>query len=108
MSEQDATPQGEQPQGVGASSDAVHGRRDMFGASGYGDTSGFGGIAVRPDQLTSSPRPYGGWFDEAADSLEKAFAGFSDAIERVVVHAGELTLFVKREAIADICRTLRD
>src|SRR4051812_49479128 len=79
----------------------------MFGASGFGDTSGFGGIAVRTPELVSSPRPYGGWFDEAADALEQAFAGFSDPIERVGVHAGGLTLFVKREAIVDICRTMR-
>jgi NADH-quinone oxidoreductase subunit C len=110
MTEQEGSKPAEanRPQGVGASSDVVHGRRDMFGASGYGDTSGFGGIAVRSPELASSSKPYGGWFDEAADTLEQAFGGFSDSVERVVVHAGELTLFVKREAIVDICRTLRD
>jgi len=82
--------------------------RDMFGASGYGDTSGFGHIAVRPPDVASTPKPYGGWFDEATDALESAYAGFADAIERVVVHRGELTLFVKREGLLDLCRTLRD
>jgi len=82
--------------------------RDMFGASGYGDTSGFGHIAVRAPDVASTPKPYGGWFDEATDALESAYAGFGDAIERVVVHRGELTLFVKREALLDLCRTLRD
>jgi NADH-quinone oxidoreductase subunit C len=83
-------------------------RRDMFGASGFGDTSGFGGLVVREPQLSSTPRPYGEWFDEATDSLAAAYPGFHDAIERVVVHRGELTLFVKREAIVDICTTMRD
>jgi NADH-quinone oxidoreductase subunit C len=80
----------------------------MFGASGFGDTSGFGGLAVREQHLTSSPKPYGGWFDEATNALEQAFPQFGDAIERVVVHRGELTLFVKREALAALLQTLRD
>jgi NADH-quinone oxidoreductase subunit C len=83
-------------------------RRDMFGASGFGDTSGFGGLVVREPQLSSTPRPYGEWFDEATDALAAAYPGFNDAIERVVVHRGELTLFVKREAVVDVCSTMRD
>jgi NADH-quinone oxidoreductase subunit C len=83
-------------------------RRDLFGASGFGDTSGFGGLVVRPAQLVSSPKPYGGWFDEATTALEAAYPTFGDAIERVVVHRGELTLYVKREAIVELCQTLRD
>ena len=82
--------------------------RDMFGASGFGDTSGFGGLAVREQQLVSSPKPYGGWFDEATTALEHAFPQFGDAIERVVVHRGELTLFVKRESLPQLLQTLRD
>ncbi|MDQ1685486.1 MAG: NADH-quinone oxidoreductase subunit [Frankiaceae bacterium] len=82
--------------------------KDMFGASGYGDTSGFGQIAVQPVDVASTPKPYGGWFDEATDALESAYAGFGDAIERVVVHRGELTLVVKREALLALLRTLRD
>src|SRR4051794_41547535 len=80
----------------------------MFGASGFGDTSGFGGLAVREQQLVSSPKPYGGWFDEATNALEHAFPQYGDAIERVVVHRGELTLFVKREALLQLLQTLRD
>jgi len=80
----------------------------MFGASGFGDTSGFGGLAIRPAQLESSPKPYGEWFDEAAGALEQALPDFGDVIERIVVHRGELTLFVRREAIADLCLILRD
>jgi NADH-quinone oxidoreductase subunit C len=83
-------------------------RQDIFGAEGTGDTSGFGGLVVRPEVLVSSPRPYGEWFDEAADALEQAYPGYSDTIERVVVHNGELTLYVRREALVDLVRTLRD
>jgi NADH-quinone oxidoreductase subunit C len=83
-------------------------RRDMFGASGFGDTSGFGRLAVRPADLSSSPKPYGGWFDDATSALEAAYPNFNEAIERVIVHRGELTLFVKREALLEVLRTLRD
>jgi NADH-quinone oxidoreductase subunit C len=83
-------------------------RRDIFGATGTGDTSGFGGLAVRPPQLLSSPKPYGEWFDEATAALEAAYPNFNSVIERVVVHRGELTLHVKREALAEICKVLRD
>ena len=82
--------------------------RDMFGASGFGDTSGFGGLAVRQVDLASTPRPWGEWFDDAADALAAAYPGMQDAIERVIVHRGELTLFVRREALLDLCRSLRD
>jgi NADH-quinone oxidoreductase subunit C len=56
----------------------------------------------------STPKPYGEWFDEATGALETAYPNFDSAIERVVVHRGELTLYVKREAIAEVCQTLRD
>jgi NADH-quinone oxidoreductase subunit C len=82
-------------------------RRDMFGASGSGDTSGFGGLVVRPPALASTPKPYGEWFDEATTALEAAYPAFNDAIERVVVHRGELTLHVKREALLDVLKVLQ-
>jgi len=80
----------------------------MFGASGFGDTSGFGGLAVRPADLSSTRKPYGEWFDEATDALQAAYPKYGDAIERVIVHRGELTLFVRRESLVDVLRTLRD
>jgi NADH-quinone oxidoreductase subunit C len=92
---------------VGAPAGEGH-RRDMFGASGFGDTSGFGGLVVREAQLSSTPRPYGEWFDAATDALAAAYPDFPDAVERVVVHRGELTLFIKRESIVDVCRIMRD
>ena len=55
-----------------AAGETVDVRRGMFGAQGTGDTSGYGGL-VRPVQLPGgSSRPYGGYFDEVADSLERA------------------------------------
>ncbi|MBL7496064.1 NADH-quinone oxidoreductase subunit C [Frankia sp. CNm7] len=84
-------------------------RRDAFGASGSGDTSGFGGLVAPPPVLTSSERPFG---DEQADTvydaLERAFPGLEEAIERVVFDRGELTLHVRREHLLAVARTLRD
>ena len=81
---------------------------DMFGATFGGDTSGFGGLVRQRPVGLSSPRPYGGWFDEAVDALEEAYPGFGDAVTRVVVDRGELTLHVQPERTAEICQVLRD
>src|SRR4051794_24339476 len=82
--------------------------KGMFGVKGTGDVSGFGGLARRTPAEAETPRPFGGYFDEVYDALEEAYAGFSDAIERVVVDRGELTLHVKPERIAEVCQTMRD
>ena len=80
----------------------------MFGAHGTGDTSGYGGLVRTSVSAGSSQRPYGGYFDDVADDLERAYPGFSDAIERVVVDRGELTLHVKREKLVEVALILRD
>ncbi|GAA4225106.1 NADH-quinone oxidoreductase subunit C [Streptosporangium album] len=81
----------------------------MFGASGSGDTSGYGGLVVRRKPQLSSVRPYGGYFDVIADELERALGGdLGDAVERVVVDRGELTFHVKRERLLEVARILRD
>jgi len=80
----------------------------MFGASGTGDTSGYGGLVRSTTSKGSSERPYGSYFDEVADDLERAYPDFSQAIERVVVYRGELTLHVKRENLVDVAMILRD
>jgi len=87
---------------------ATRAGQGMFGAGGSGDTSGFGGLVRRHPGLGGSPRPYGGYFDEVYDALAEAFPGLDDAVERVVVDRGELTLHVRPERVADVCRTLRD
>jgi NADH-quinone oxidoreductase subunit C len=85
--------------------------RGMFGVSGSGDTSGFGGLVRhRPVFLETKP-PYGGYFDEVVDALRDAITdtgGADDWIEKVVVDRGELTLYVKPERILDVCRLMRD
>jgi NADH-quinone oxidoreductase subunit C len=83
-------------------------RRGMFGAKTTGDTSGYGGLVVRQSPKVSSPRPYGGYFDDVANELERALPGFGDAVERVVVDRGELTFYVRRERLPEVARTLRD
>lgn len=82
--------------------------RGMFGIQGSGDTSGFGGLVRRHARITSTPRPYGGYFDDVYDALAEAFPGLDEAIEAVVVDRGELTLHIKPERIAEVCRAMRD
>lgn len=80
----------------------------MFGVGGTGDTSGFGGLVPQRARALESQRPFGGDFDEVVDALEEAYARFSDAIERVVVDRGELTLHIVPARIAEVCQVLRD
>ncbi|MDQ1604468.1 MAG: NADH-quinone oxidoreductase subunit [Actinomycetota bacterium] len=83
-------------------------RHGMFGADGSGDTSGYGRM-VRPVQVpAATPRPYGGWFDEVADQLERILPELGDAIEHVVVDRGELTFHVRRQRLVEVMRALRD
>ncbi len=80
----------------------------MFGATFGGDTSGFSGLVRTRPAPVSSPRPFGGTFDETVDALEAAYPSFSDAVLRVVVDRGELTLHVAPERVAEVCQALRD
>ena len=80
------------------------------GPEGSGDTSGYGRL-VRPVALPgSSPRPYGGYFDEVVDTLAAALGedGYAASIERVVVYRDELTLEVQREQLPAVAQVLRD
>lgn len=80
----------------------------MFGVDGSGDTSGFGGLVRRVPQPLEAQRPFGGYFDEVADTLERAYPDFGDAILRVVVDRGEITFHVRREKLVALCQVLRD
>jgi NADH-quinone oxidoreductase subunit C len=80
----------------------------MFGIQGSGDTSGFGGLVRRHARLASTPRPYGGYFDDVYGALEEAFPGLDEAIEAVIVDRGELTLHIRPERIVEVCRVMRD
>ncbi len=80
----------------------------MFGVAGTGDTSGYGGLERRQVNPGSSERPYGSYFDDLADQLERAYPEFNDAIEKVIVDRGELTLHIKREKLVEVAKILRD
>ena len=100
-----AQPEAESATRPGEVIGAGHG---MFGVKGTGDTSGYGGL-VRQVQLPGpAARPFGGWYDEVADDLERYLPDPGDAIERVVVDRGEITFFVRRERLPEVMRTLRD
>lgn len=74
-----------------------------------GDVSGYGRLVRRPAQWGATSRPYGSYFDEVVDELADALgAAFFDAVERVVVHCGQLTLHVASEHLLAVARTLRD
>ena len=70
-------------------------RTGMFGVQDTPDTSGYGLLRVHRAPILASPRPYGSYFDDVADTLgrvlESAGIGFSDAIERVVADRGATT-----------------
>lgn len=94
--------------------DVIGLRHGMFGISGSGDVSGYGRLVQRVELPGSTPRPYGGYFDEVVDRLadvlgSSQFAGaFEAAVERVVVHRDQLTLDVRREHLPAVASALRD
>jgi len=87
-------------------------RRGMFGPSLGEDTSGYGGLQSPVLLPAAARRPYGSYFDELADSLERSLAGgsapYSEAVERVVVDRGEMTIFVRRAHLPAVAQQLRD
>ena len=96
-------------------------RTGMFGAADGGDTSGYGGLHRVTTLPGTSPRPYGGYFDAVMDALEASLAEIrptgsgqephapeDEAIEKVVVDRGEMTVHVRRDRLVDVCRRLRD
>jgi NADH-quinone oxidoreductase subunit C len=86
-------------------------RSGMFGVRGSGDTSGFGGLRLPGYAPAPAERPYGGWFDELADDLAVALdeRGVArSAVRQITVDRGEITFYVERERILEVCRTLRD
>jgi NADH-quinone oxidoreductase subunit C len=95
--------------------DAHPTRRGMFGVRGSGDTSGYGRLVVRdtnPVRGESTPRPWGSGLDELGDEVTNALARAGiehhDAVEKVVVHRGQLTIFIKRDKLPEVARMFRD
>jgi NADH-quinone oxidoreductase subunit C len=118
---EDTTPDGTAPDDAAPDEAALAGqqrlnqqvvRTGMFGTETTGDTSGYGGLQVRRAPRPSTPRPYGSYFDEVTDALgtrlEADGTGFDEAVERVIVDRGELTLHVRREYLVGVARLLRD
>ena len=55
-------------------------------------------------------RPFGGWFDAFVDELGAALAerGVGGAVQQITIDRGEITFYVARERLLELCRTLRD
>jgi NADH-quinone oxidoreductase subunit C len=92
--------------------DIIDVRKGMFGVEGSGDTSGFGGLERTIALPGPSERPYGGYFDEVADILAEvlgeAGVNYDDAVEKVVIFRDEMTLYIAREHLPIVARSLRD
>ena len=90
--------------------EVVDTRQGMFDVRGPGDTTGYGGLARTVTMPGATPPPYGGWFDEVDQVLRGGLTdqGIDDAIEKVVVHRGEITFFIRRTRLLDTVRLLRD
>ena len=86
----------------------------MFGAADSQDTSGYGGL-VTPDRSSPAAVPAALRLATSTTSptassaaLVGGAASYDEAVERVVVDRGELTLFVRREHLLAVARALRD
>ena len=82
-------------------------REGMFGVSGSGDTSGYGGLTEPIIMPGASQKPYGGWFDDMSDRLATVLPN-AQAIEKVVVDRGEITFYIRRASILDVVTQLRN
>ena len=83
-------------------------RKGMFGVTGTGDTSGFGGLTRTVEFPAPSVPPFGSWWDSVYDRIGELVPGYSDVITKVVIHRGEITFHVAREHLPDLVRHLRD
>ena len=104
-----------QPIGSTPSMDAPGGQQAMQmppgmggpgGAYGSGYGGAYGGYAPAPAE-----RPFGGWFDELADELGTCLdrRGIDRGVlQQVTIDRGEITFYVRRESLLELCRTFRD
>ena len=85
-------------------------RTGMFGVQGSGDTSGYGGLVAPVVFPGATQRPFDGWHEDVAAALDTALSGggLDHAVERVVIHRGEITFHVRREDLLAVVRMLRD
>jgi NADH-quinone oxidoreductase subunit C len=92
------------------SDEVITRRQGMFGVHGSGDTSGYGGLTRTVEMPGATEGPYGGWMDDVNTALVEATrsGGIENAVEKVVVHRGEITFFVRREDLPATAQLLRD
>ncbi|GAC80119.1 NADH-quinone oxidoreductase subunit C [Gordonia malaquae] len=94
------------------SGELIGARHGLFGASGTGDTSGYGRMIAQVNLPGSSERPFGGYFDEVADELAAGLGrrgiAFDAAVEKIVVYRDEMTIHVTRENLPAVASTMRD
>jgi hypothetical protein len=79
----------------------VPGEPDAFGASWTATAVGLERYAVLRSDV-------GGYFDEIVDALATAYSEFDAAVTKIVVDRDELTLYVTKEHIRSVARTMRD
>ncbi|TWF94963.1 NADH-quinone oxidoreductase subunit C [Saccharopolyspora dendranthemae] len=106
----DLSPAGREPARSGAPA-AGRERQGMFGVRGTGDTSGFGGLRLPAHVPHASERPYGGWFDEVTDALFEGLRAKGipvETVQQVTVDRGEITYYLRRDELLEVCRVLRD
>ncbi len=112
MSDEIVTPDDSQvvakaPQRAFGAPELITRREGMFP-----DTTGFSGLVKESFLPGETPRPYGGWFDNAVDILEELIEAdglkVEEVIEKAVVDRGELTIFIVRDHIARVAKYLRD
>jgi NADH-quinone oxidoreductase subunit C len=110
MTEGNGNGNGTNGNGVNGGPEVISTRHGMFGVTGSGDTSGYGRLIREVVLPGSTPRPYGGFFDEVVDTLADALGeqSFTAAVERIVVFRDELTLEVRREHLVAVMQRLRD
>lgn len=91
----------------GAGPDLVEVRVGAFGVHGSPDVSGYGGLINKIEIAGASERPYGSYFDEVADDLAiNLGSDYNEAIEKVVVDRGEVTFYVRRARIVEVCQAM--
>jgi NADH-quinone oxidoreductase subunit C len=83
-------------------------RKGMFGVTGTGDTSGFGGLTRTIEFPSPSSPPFGGWWDSVHERISELVPSYSDVITKVVIHRGEITFHVAREHLTELVQHLRD
>lgn len=74
-------------------------------SDGSPDTSGYGEIQRPILRPVGTPRPWGQWFDAAADRLAVLVV---DPLVSVVFDRGELTFYVRRHKLVEVLTELRN